>query len=73
MKTNMGTADRIIRALVFLVIALLYFTGRIGGILAVVLGVVGVVLLLTSLVGVCPGYLPFGISTCKSEPEAPKT
>lgn len=67
MKTNMGTADRLIRALVVVAITALYFTGKIGGTLAIVLGVVAVVFLLTSLVGVCPAYLPFGLSTCRRD------
>lgn len=68
MKTNMGTADRLIRTLVVVAIAFLYFTHRIGGTLATVLGVVAVIFLLTSIVGVCPAYLPFGWSTCKPGP-----
>jgi hypothetical protein len=67
MKTNMGTADRLIRVLVVVAIAALYFAGKIGGTLAIVLGVVAVVFLLTSLIGVCPAYLPFGLSTCKRD------
>ena len=63
MKENMGTADRLIRALIAIGIAGLYFTGRISGTLAIILGVVAVVFLLTSLVGRCPGYLPLGLST----------
>ena len=69
MKKNMGMADRVIRSLIAVVIAVLYFTGVLGGTLALILGVVAVVFLLTSLVSFCPGYLPFGIST--AGPEAP--
>ncbi len=65
MTKNMGTADRAIRTLVALAIAVLYFTGRISGTLAIVLGIVAVAFLVTSLVGRCPGYLPFGLSTRK--------
>ena len=39
MTKNMGTADRIIRTLVALAIAVLFFTGKISGTLAIVLGV----------------------------------
>lgn len=62
-KKNMGTIDRIIRATLAVVIAILYFTGSISGTVATVLGVFAVVLLLTSSTGFCPGYWPFGIST----------
>jgi hypothetical protein len=65
MKANMGTADRVIRSLVAVAIAVLYFTGRISGTLAIVLGVMAVVFLVTSFVSWCPAYAPFGISTCK--------
>jgi hypothetical protein len=65
MAQNMGTVDRAIRILVAIGIAALYFTDRIGGTLAIVLGVIAVVFLVTSLVGRCPAYLPLGLSTCK--------
>ncbi|MDH4064731.1 MAG: DUF2892 domain-containing protein [Acidobacteriota bacterium] len=65
MKKNMGTVDRTIRALVAVVIAALYFGGQISGTLAIVLGIVAGIFLLTSLVSWCPAYLPFGLSTRK--------
>jgi hypothetical protein len=65
MLPNMGTADRVGRILVAVVIGFLYFTGRIGGTVATVLAVIAVVFVLTSLVGRCPAYMPFGFSTCK--------
>lgn len=68
MKTNMGTTDRLIRTVIVVAIAALYFMGRIGGTLAIVLGVVAVVFLVTSIVGFCPAYLPFGFSTRKQGP-----
>lgn len=67
MKANMGTADRAIRFIVAIVIAALYFTHRISGTTAIVLGVVAVIFVLTSMVRVCPAYLPFGFSTCKTD------
>ena len=63
MTKNMGTADRVIRILAAIGVAVMYFTGSISGVLAIVLGVIGVVFLVTSLVGFCPAYVPFGIST----------
>lgn len=72
MKKNMGTADRVIRTLVAICVGVLYFTHRISGTLAIVLGVVAVMFLLTSLVGTCPGYLPFKISTCKQPQGSPR-
>lgn len=65
MKANMGTADKVIRILVALVIAALYFMGIITGTLAIVLMVLAVVFVATSFLSFCPLYLPFGISTKK--------
>ncbi len=70
MTKNMGTVDRVIRILIALAIAALYFTGRISGTVAIVLGIVALAFFLTSLVGWCPSYLPFGIST-RRPPSAP--
>ncbi|NND94318.1 MAG: DUF2892 domain-containing protein [Flavobacteriales bacterium] len=64
MKKNMGTADRIIRVMIALIIGALYFTGVISGTLTIVLSVLAGVFLLTSLVSFCPLYAPFGFSTC---------
>ncbi len=65
MKKNMGTADRIIRAVIGVAIIGLYFAGQITGTAAIILGVLTVILLATSITGVCPGYWPFDISTLK--------
>jgi uncharacterized membrane protein YkgB len=65
MTKNMGTTDRVVRTAVALVIAVLYAAGKISGTLAVVLGIVAVAFLLTSFVGWCPSYVPFGLSTRK--------
>lgn len=65
MKKNMGTIDRIIRVSIVVLIAILYFTNVISGTWAIILGVLAAIFLVTSLVGFCPLYLPFGISTRK--------
>jgi hypothetical protein len=61
MKTNIGTIDRVLRILAGLVLIGLAFTGTIG-----VWGYVGVLLLLTGLVRVCPAYSILGINTCST-------
>lgn len=66
MTKNMGTTDRAIRTLIALAIVVLYFTGKISGTVAIVLGIVAVAFLVTSFVGWCPSYLPFGLSTRKT-------
>ena len=67
MKANMGTTDRTIRLIIAVIIAALYFGGQISGTVAIVLGIVAVAFLVTSLIGWCPVYLPFGISTRKQK------
>jgi hypothetical protein len=63
MKTNIGSTDKLIRVGIALVIATLYYFEVVSGILAIVLMIVAGVLVLTTLFGVCPLYLPFGINT----------
>ena len=58
MKKNMGAVDRVIRTLIAVGIGVLYFTGRIGGTLAIVLGAFAIIFLLTSFVAWCPVYNP---------------
>lgn len=65
MKKNMGTIDRIIRLAIVVIIAVLYYTGQISGMAATILGIVAVAFLITGLIGWCPTYVPFKISTRK--------
>jgi len=66
MKTNESSTDRIIRALVGIVLLALYFTGTVTGGLGIAFIVVGAVLLLTGVVGFCPLYRLLGIKTNKA-------
>ena len=63
----MGNIDRILRIVVALVIAVLFFTGTVSGTVGIVLMVLAAVFLLTSLVSFCPLYTLVGINTCKTE------
>lgn len=67
MKKNMGGTDRIIRLVVAAVLGYLYFSGTVAGTLGIVLAVVAAVFVLTSLVGFCPLYTLFGMSTCPTK------
>jgi hypothetical protein len=67
MKKNMGTADKVIRILVAVVVVVLYFTHVISGTMAYILLALAAIFVLTSLVGFCPLYLPFRINTSKKE------
>lgn len=68
MKKNMGLIDRIIRVLIAVAVAILYFTNVISGTLAIILLVFAGIFILTSLIGSCPLYMPFKFST-KSKKE----
>ncbi len=61
MKKNVGGIDRILRLAVGLIL--------LGwGVLAQNLwGLIGIIPLFTAAIGWCPAYLPFGISSCKTE------
>jgi len=61
-KRNMGRADRGLRLIAGLGLALIGLFA-LGGWLGVLAVAVGVVLLVTSLSGFCPLYIPLGIST----------
>lgn len=63
MTKNMGNLDRAFRLVVVVAIGIAYLMGQLSGTLAIVLGIVALVFLLTSLVGTCPAYLPFGLTT----------
>lgn len=60
----MGSADRIIRLVIALIVVTLYFTGVISGTVLIILGIIGGIFLLTSLVSFCPLYALFGLNTC---------
>ncbi|MCP9764722.1 YgaP family membrane protein [Lacihabitans soyangensis] len=64
MKANMGSTDRIIRILLAVIMAALYFTGVVTDTLGIVLMVVAAVFALTSLISFCPLYPILGINTC---------
>ncbi len=63
MKHNVGGIDRMVRILVGL--------GLIGWGLTAHnwWGAIGVIPLLTAIIGWCPAYFPLGISTCKTKTE----
>lgn len=61
MSKNVGGIDRILRIVAGIVLIALAATGVVG-----LWGYIGVVPLLTGLIGWCPAYLPLGIKTCKS-------
>lgn len=69
MTKNMGSFDKILRIIIALVFIVLAITGQISGTWETVLIIVAAILLLTSMIGFCPLYLPFKISTCSKKKE----
>lgn len=65
MTSNVGGIDRILRIVVGLVLISLVFVGP-----QTPWGWIGVVPLLTGLIGWCPAYVPFGISSCPRRQDA---
>jgi ribose/xylose/arabinose/galactoside ABC-type transport system permease subunit len=62
MKRNVGGIDRSIRIIAGLVILSLFFALDEN---TRWWALIGLVPLLTGLIGWCPAYLPFGLRTCK--------
>ncbi len=67
MKANIGTIDRALRIVAGLALIVLAVMGTVGA-----WGWIGVALVATGLVRVCPAYLPFGLSTCSTKPDSGK-
>lgn len=67
MKSNIGPIDKAIRLFIALVLIVLFYENVVTGTLGIIVLVLASVVLLTALVGFCPLYLPFGISTHKKK------
>ncbi len=63
MRQNMGRWDRTLRLVAAALIAALLIAGVLKGTLAVLLAILAAVFVITTFVGFCPAYKPFGIST----------
>jgi hypothetical protein len=72
MKMNMGTSDRTIRVIFAAVVAVLLLAKLIHGTLAIILGIIAPIMLITVALGFCPLYVPFKISTRRKEDAAAK-
>jgi hypothetical protein len=67
MKKNMGNIDKIVRIIVAIVFAVLYFAGIVTGTVGIILLVLGGIFLLTSLISFCPLYTLFGCNSGKKD------
>jgi Protein of unknown function (DUF2892) len=65
MIRNMSNVDRIIRVLLAALLAYLYFSGLVTGVLGIAVVVFAAIFVFTSLLGFCPLYAPFKFSTYK--------
>ncbi len=59
MSRNEGTIDRVLRVVLGLILLSLVFVGP-----QTMWGLIGIVPLVTVLVGICPLYSVLGVSTC---------
>ena len=64
MKKNMGMADRALRIMLAIVVAVLIYLGEVSGTAAIILGIFAGIFLVTSLESFCPLYTLVGIKTC---------
>jgi hypothetical protein len=64
MKKNVGTMDRAVRVIVGVGLLSMAFTGP-----QTPWGYIGIVPLITALIGNCPAYSIFGITTCGTKPQ----
>jgi hypothetical protein len=67
MPKNMGMIDRVVRVVLAVLVGVLYLTHQITDLAAIILGIFAVVFVVTSILGFCPLYLPFGFSTKKKK------
>ena len=65
MKTNIGSADKLIRLAIALILILLFYLEIITGTLGLIALILAFVLAITSLINFCPIYALFRINTCK--------
>lgn len=63
MATNMGTTDRALRLTAAAALLLYLVVESPGPLVAALLAIVSLVFIVTSFVGYCPLYAPFGWST----------
>ena len=72
MKQNMGRWDRVLRLAAAALIAALLVAGVLKGTVAVILAIIAAMFVITTFVGFCPVYKPFGISTKENKGGTPR-
>ena len=68
MTANEGGIDRLVRLVLGIALAALawFYMAALGTVWAAVIGIAGVILVVTAAIGWCPLYAMFGISTSKT-------
>ena len=67
MKKNVGAVDKTVRLILAAVLVIIFLKAVVTGILGLALLAVALVLVLTSIFGVCPLYTLLGIKSCTTK------
>lgn len=67
MSQNESTSDRVIRFVLGAVLVYAWYAALVTGVVAIVVAAVGIILLITGIVGWCPIYSLFGSGTSQSQ------
>ena len=65
MKKNVGNGDRFLRIMIGIIALILVMANVVEGTMMWIALVVGVIMVVTSSIQICPLYSVFGINTCK--------
>ncbi len=71
MKSNMGKMDRVLRAVVGVLLLAAFALDGLTGALGILALIVGIALLGTAALGYCPPYALLGINTCGTHAKKP--
>lgn len=67
MKKNMSMTDRIIRFVLVIAIIIILYAELVKGTLATVIGIIGIIFVVTSILGWCPLYTILKINGLKGK------
>jgi len=67
MPCNSGGMERIIRGVLGIVLVLAWLLHWVLGTFGLILGILGLVFVVTAAIGFCPIFAVMGISTCKTK------
>jgi hypothetical protein len=65
MKKNVGTIDKVIRIVFAIVVITLFLTNVISGVFGIVLLAVSAILVITTMLGVCPLYMVMRLNSAE--------